>query len=506
MSASSEKKRRQAEREQGVDKRAEAKREAEEKAKKSQLKWRLGAAAIAIFVVLSLVLGSSLPFRMTAVKVGGTAYSAAEMNYFYNNAYYDYSQYMSMFGVNTSLPLDSQECALLEEGSWRDYLRQQAVASAQGLEAIYQEAVANGFELSAEAQEEIAHTLENMPEYAESYGFKSVDKYLQAVYGSGMNQKIVAEIITKGYTANEYATYVLEQFTYSDDELLAYFTEHAEDFVTYDIAYYFIAAETEEVTDEDGNTVNEVVEGGAEQALAAAKKIAAEVTDKESFDAAVAAYKEGATVTANAAMLKSSMATAYADWATDADRQAGDVESFMNENGAYVVMYNGMDDQNYKTTGMRHILIKAVDEDEDGIYSEEETAAALEKVKEIEAEWLAGEQTAEVFAALAEKYSEDAGSNTNGGLYEDIAKGRMVTEINDFLFTAGRKVGDTAILHGNNGSYDGYHLVYFVGEGRDYRLTAAEEAKVNADYTAWENALVEACTVTNGMGYNLIGK
>ena len=40
----------------------------------------------------------------------------------------------------------------------------------------------------------------------------------------------------------------------------------------------------------------------------------------------------------------------------------------------------------------------------------------------IRAEFEAGDKTEESFAALAEEYSEDTGSNTNGGLYDSTNK------------------------------------------------------------------------------------
>ena len=506
MSASSEKKRRQAERQQGIDKKAELQREAEAKAQKSQLKWRLGTAAIALFVILCLVLNSALPFGMTAVKIGDDKLTAAEMNYFYANAYYEYYEYMSMFGVDFNAPLQSQECLLAEEGSWYDFLKDYAVESAHGLESLYRHALANGFELSEDGKAAVEETMAALPEYAEANGFNDVKDYLVAMYGTGMTEDILREMMTKGNIVNEYVNSVAAEFTYTDDELNAYYEANADQFDTYDIAYYYIPAATEEETDADGNTVAKVVEGGTEAALADAVSIAAKITDRASFDEAVAAYKEGAAVTAAEEVAKSSMATVYADWATDAARKAGDVETFMNENGAYVVMFMGKNDNNYPTTSMRHILIKSVDEDGDGAWSEDEMNAAKAKVEEIEAEWLAGEQTAEAFAELANKYSEDAGSNTVGGLYESIGKGDMVGEIDSFLFTEGRKTGDTAIVHGNNGSYDGYHLVFFAGEGESYRLTLAKNAKLNEDYTAWEADVLAEYTVTETFGARLIGK
>ena len=104
MNASSEKKRREEARLAKLEKKAALQREAEEKAKKSRLKWRLTMAGIAVFVILCLVLNSALPYRMNAVKVGETDYSAAEMNYYYYNAYYQYAEYMNMFGVDFTDP------------------------------------------------------------------------------------------------------------------------------------------------------------------------------------------------------------------------------------------------------------------------------------------------------------------------------------------------------------------------------------------------------------------
>lgn len=506
MSASSEKKRRLAEREQGINKRAEAQREAEEQAKKSQMKWRLGMAAIGLFVVLSILLNTSLPFRMTAVKVGDTAYSAAEMNYFYTNAYYQYYQYMSMFGVDFSQPLENQDCVMAEDGSWKDFLMDEAMLTAKSLKAMNDAAAAAGFEISEAGLEEIEHEMSHLPEHAEENGFSSVKKYLKALYGTGVTEAMLRDMMTKYTIANEYSNYMADSFEYSDAEVEAYYKDNLDSFREYDVHYYYIAAETEEVTDEEGNTTNEVVDGGVEAALADAEAIAEQITDEASFDAAVAAYKDGATVSHTHGYVKASLNAAFRDWATDSARAEGDVTAVSGDSGAYVVMYIGYDDNMYPSTAMRHILIKTVDADEDGSYSEEEMAAAKAKVEEIEKEWLAGDKTEESFAALAEQYSEDEGSNTNGGLYEEIGEGGMVAEINTFLFEEGRKVGDTAILHGNNGSYDGYHLVYFVGEGELYGLVQAKTQMVNEAYSEWETSITEGLTAETAYGARLIGK
>lgn len=45
------------------------------------------------------------------------------------------------------------------------------------------------------------------------------------------------------------------------------------------------------------------------------------------------------------------------------------------------------------------------------------------------------------FGALAEEYSDDPGSNTNGGLYEQVAPGVMFEGFNDWIFADGRAIG-----------------------------------------------------------------
>ena len=329
MSASSEKKRRQADREAGINKKLEAQMEAEAKAKKSQLKWRLGMVAIALFVVFSIVLNTSLPFAMTAAKIGDTKLSAAEMNYFYANAFYNYSSYFSMFGVDTNAPLENQDCPMMEEGSWKDFLLQEALTSASSLEAIYQAAMAEGYELSAEGQASVDESIAEIPQYAEMYGYPNVKSYLKALYGTGVTESLLREMITKGTIANEFATAKGESFTYTDDQLMAYYNDNKADFLKYAYAYYYIAAETETVEEEvdheheeghdHDHTVTRVVEGGLEAVKAEADAIAAKVSDMASFEAAVAQYKEGATVQTTEGAAATSINTAFRDWVAEAD-------------------------------------------------------------------------------------------------------------------------------------------------------------------------------------------
>ena len=77
----------------------------------------------------------------------------------------------------------------------------------------------------------------------------------------------------------------------------------------------------------------------------------------------------------------------------------------------------------------------------------------------------------------------------------------MVTEFNDWCFDESREPGDTGIV---KTSY-GYHIMYFVGQGDQIAWEEAVRSDLfNADYTAWEDALVEGYEITRdetAMGY-----
>lgn len=153
----------------------------------------------------------------------------------------------------------------------------------------------------------------------------------------------------------------------------------------------------------------------------------------------------------------------------------GEKEAVLNPNKSDIDAYFSANEDAFAQQGItkdmgmisdvRHILIMptggTIDE-ETGMttYSEEEWATALKKAEEVLQEWKDGDKTEESFALLANTYSEDGGSNTTGGLYEDIAPGASYVE--NFLnwsVDMGRQVGDTDIVK----TEYGYHIMYYVG-------------------------------------------
>ena len=220
------------------------------------------------------------------------------------------------------------------------------------------------------------------------------------------------------------------------------------------------------------------------------------------FDEAVASQVDGARSTRSSTTKGSSLG-AYKDWMTGS-RQLGDAAVIENDgSGYYVVLFLSRDDNHYPLAQVRHILVKA-EADESGAYTEEAKAAAREKAEEIYAQWQAGDKTEDSFAALANEMSEDAGSNTRGGLYDAVAKNQMVKEFDAFCFE-GHKPGDTAIVYGETSSYAGYHIMYYVGEGQLYSDYIAESAMRSEALQAWLTELSSGYEAVTGFGYRLVG-
>lgn len=117
------------------------------------------------------------------------------------------------------------------------------------------------------------------------------------------------------------------------------------------------------------------------------------------------------------------------------------------------------DGKPYSVT-VRHILISPEGDPtgEDGAYSQEQIDAVRAEAQEILDAWKAGEATEESFAALATEKTDDPGSASNGGLYEDFTMGKMIKPFEDWSFDTARKQGDTDLVETDYG----VHVMYFV--------------------------------------------
>jgi len=282
MSASTEKKNRQAARAAGTDKKTLAQEKEAQEKKKSNLRWTLGTIAVVLVVVLVLLLNSGLVNKATAFTVGSKSYSTADVSYRYANQYYNfanqYGSYASVFGLDTSSGirgLDKQNCPMMENGTWKDYFLDAAKHEMIHATALGQYAADNGIKLDDSDYAQIDAAFDGLEEQAKSYGYGSGDKMLAANYGTGVNQKLVRAAYEESLLASHAAEALADSFTYTDEQVEDQYKsyEGARDY--FDYAYCYVSAERVETTDADGNTSTDVTD----ETVAAASEKASAIAD-----------------------------------------------------------------------------------------------------------------------------------------------------------------------------------------------------------------------------------
>ena len=505
MSASTERKNRQAAREAGTDKKQLAQEKAAQEQAKSKRRWTIGTVAVVVVIALVLLLNSPLVYRSAAYTVGDRKYTTAEVSYRYANQYLtfanQYGNYASMFGLDTSAGiqgLDKQDCPF-NDGSWKDYFLEAAKNEMVQTKAMLDYAAQNGIALDESELAEVEAAFEGLDERASSYGYGSADKMMSANYGAGVKVSTVRAAAQESALANKAMETLSDSFTFTEEELEEHYQSY-EGFRDYfDYSYVTVEAHGEDGSEPTDESMAEATK------TAEAVKAAFEADNNADFAQRLsdAAEAQGLSATRSRSTTGSSLIAASA-WMMDASRKAGDITVETNGDHVYVVLFLSRNDNHYKPVSVRHILIKA-EADENGVYTDEAKAAAKARAEEILAEFNSGDKSEDSFAALAERYSEDSGSNTNGGLYENIARGQMVEEFDAFCF-AGHKHGDTGVVYGESSSYAGYHVMYFVGEGEQlYSSILAENDLRSSALTEKLDELTSAYSVSEGFGMKFVG-
>ncbi|MDR1130977.1 MAG: peptidyl-prolyl cis-trans isomerase, partial [Oscillospiraceae bacterium] len=498
MSASQEKKLRKQLRETGQDKRQLAQKKAEKAKKRTRVTQAVVIVVLVLAVISLITFNSNLLYgNFTAARAGGTRYTAAEYTFFYKSAYNNfvqqYGDYLEYMGLDTTKSLSSQQYG--EDQTWADFFKETARNNIKEVTALYDDAVKEGFQLSEEDRLSLETTIQSYEANYSAYGFASVNAFLAAQYGRGCTLSVVSRLIERSFIAQAYAQEKNDSFTYTAAELDAYYAENKDDLDYYSYLSYFADgsvietdAGTDAEADPDASPDPAEADAAKAEAMAAAKELADSViADAETADAFKSAVvSAGGTEPTETPTQGSSLSgSSYADWLKNASRRAGDTTVIETDTGYYALYFIDRDDNSYNAVSVRHILVNAA-ADESGAYTDEAKDEAKAKAEELLAEWKAGDATEDSFAALANSNSGDTGSNTNGGLYENIRKGTMVQEFNDWSFDPARKPGDTGVVYGESASYAGYHVMYFVSRDETYADLLADSALRGAAFTEWQ--------------------
>lgn len=524
MSASREKQNRQELAESGViDPQTAEANEQKKKEKRSNTLYTVIGVAFLIVAIMAVIWRSNIiPKTATAATVDGEKYTAGEVSFYYHNSYISLvnsmSYMLSYIGLDTTTSLETQTvnetaAALLgiEAGqTWHDYFLDSGLHQLATVQAALKQAKEEGFVYPDSVQEVYQANMDGLDETAASYGM-SVEELISSNFGTMVTPEIYSEQLLRMIQYSTYASAFEESLVYSDSELQAAYEADPDAYDSVSYEYIFISGAAESTTDADGNTVSPTEEESAaalEEARAAAESILAAYQSGGNLEALAEANEDASyTKTENGAYSGSVMT----EWLFDEARKSGDSTVLESGTAVYVVVFHDRYLEEYNTIDVRHILIQpeagTLTAEDEGYEAEQEelNAAAKARAEEIYAQWKAGEATEDSFAALANTESSDTGSNTNGGLYTQVAQGEMVPVFNDWCFDASRKAGDSGIVYAESTNYSGYHIMYFVGDNIPYwEALVTYDLKV-ADYSEWEASLAADSTIDRGgMGLKFV--
>ncbi len=451
-------------------------------------------------LILSCVSCGDSDERLVVMSTENFTVTDAMMSYYM----YDYFNYLvSNYGTYFYYSYGFDYTASLKEqyydsdsgATWFDYFLYLAEDSAAFYLTFCEEALKVGLSLDGTQDSLIDREIEALEAAGESYGY-SLDEYITLCYGD-IEESDVRAALRLFYLAQEYYSYFMDSLDYTEDELEECFDSYGSDYTYVSYKVYDIEASYDDGADEDEiSAAYEAAETAAEAIAAAGRSeefdtlLTAylleryaddeDMTDDDIADLVTAAYIEDETIDED---------EEYSVWLFEDGRGLYDTTVIDDGEGTYsVYMVTSLPArETYLTKNVRHILFSF-----DSYDDEEACLAAAEAVLE---EFESGGATEALYAELAVKYSYAAGSASTGGLYEDVMLDEMVESFEDWCYDESRTAGDTGIVESDYG----YHIMYFVGDGREAWAAAMYEILCEEAYETEYDRVIDAYEVTTNL-------
>ena len=492
-------------------------------------------SAAAILTVRGVNNSGVIERNTIAAVINGENMDSIQMNYYYidhiRNMHQQWKDMygenmnttLSFMGLNLNAPLNEQKSSMADDKTWAEYFLDGALEKARTDYALYNKAMAEGFKLSEEDQAALDSGAQMMEIYAVYGGYSSVNKYLQAIYGYGANEKSYAKYSEISTVASAYYNQYSDALTYNDAAIREHEKDKFDNYSSFSYALYSVNVSdylTGGTKAEDGTTTYSDDEKAAAQKKA--EEIANQLAATGNLDALDKAISEleinkdktpTVVSTKNDVVKYTALSTDFQKWLADKERKADDITVLVNEstsldadgkeiktvNGYYVLVFMERIDNERPLANVRHLLVKfeggTTDAKGNKTYSDTEKTAAKAEAEKYLQEWKDGAATQDSFIELVKQHSDDTSKDT-GGLFEDIhPESPYVESFLAWSLDTDRKAGDTGVIVSDYG----YHVMYYVGDDeltyRDYMIT--EELRA-ADVEKWYSAITEPVTATLG--------
>lgn len=429
-----------------------------------------------------------------AITVGDTPVSIGMYNYCYSNLV---AQLVSSGYVDSTIPYDQQTTTNPdgEEVTWEEYFEDITIEYLKEVTSYYEAGVDAGITITDDQQADIDEQLSYVKETATSNGM-GINEYVQDSYGEYCGLATLEKMLVQHRIAITYQQKLLTDIKCTDEEIENYFQENSDDYYEIPMAYAFLTFDEstmdQVVADAQSycNQINSLADLKALVPTIYKDMIDQYVTYGYYTSAEECALEIAETLEVSVTANDTSYGEEVTQWLFDANTMVNDCSYFVDEESGYVfiIVKTGDATLNDETVySVRHILITPEATDEqlssttEVVYTDEQWADAKAKADEILAQFNEGDKTEFSFALLAEEYSDDTESTSNGssglygGLYEAVTLGVMVTNFENWSIDDSRQYGDTGIVESDYG----YHIMYFVSKTESYLYDCQSALKVD---------------------------
>lgn len=486
----------------------------------------IAAVVIAIIVVLGVRYytvpngNEDMNPGNVAMTVGNTDISVGLYNYFYDSVVYEYTNYANYGYYELDSSSDfSKQATTDEDGnqiSWLDLFKQTTTQRIQMLVAYYEKGVEAGVTVTDSQKEQMESQLEMIRSGASSAGL-GVNEYSEQSFGAHCGLETLRKYMEMSYIANNfYNRYCITQRP-DEQEFTAYFDENSSDYMSCSFAVLEMEYDTADDASKQASIDNAVeymqqitdvdsMRDMIPQACAPLIERFVSAGYFENSEEAVSVLSESLETTQARSDFESTFGTELADWLFSSETAVGSTDYYANESVGviYVVLKTSEpflqdDDVLYS---VRHILVTPESGEETASanpeYTDEEWQAAEQEAQNILKEYESGDKSELSFALLAEKYSDDTETTSNGsgglfgGAYEGVTPGSSVEAFDDWCTDPARAYGDVEIVK----TEYGYHIIFFIDMCPRYEYQAKTDCVSDKLLK-----LIDSAEVKDGIGF-----
>ena len=465
------------------------------------------AGILAVVVVLGTLAWFYLPNiisgSMTAIESDNYEVTSPMLTYFFNSNYQgyvsSYNSYLSYIGLDVTKSLKDQTT---QDGqTWYDFFMNNTTSTVEDMLALCEAAKADDkFDADDEIEKSVDEAVATMESQAKSNNV-NLEYYLKAVYGNGVNEKVLRKCLTLQETASRYSQELTGRYEFAEADWDKYYEDNKDTFRKVDyLKYTFSVTATtvaDDATEEEKEAASQKDKAEAERLRGVAEGLAA-TTGVDGFKGYVENYLRNDKYKDqdDAALAEQSIdipalvdgclseGNTYSEsdtnkWLFDEARKG--YETYTEEADTSYAVYMilpaeesdiGAECMYRDTYALKNFRYIPALKDDFGTVEAAKTFAdsALEEYKK--------DATEENFAVLAaeDKYGD---GKYEGGLVENGDKGVLCDAVDEWLNDSARKAGDCEIIEDGE---NGYYIVYFVGNGDLKWQNTADNGLISAKY------------------------